>query len=104
MIPQHAEPESNTIVTPKTRTIVDGNIICLGNKNLIVHLTMKNKFIFKDMRSGTEFTLKQKDKNNSTGVYELVNKETKLSLRNHKAVIVKVVVLGDLIEDVTESI
>lgn len=102
MIPQHAEPESYIQALPKTRTIIDGNIINLGNKNLVVHLTMKNKFIFKDIRGGKEFILKQKNKLDSTGIYELVDKDTKLSLRNNKAVVVEVIVLGDLLEDITE--
>lgn len=87
-------------VTLKARGLVDGNIICLGNKNLIVFKGDDGEFFFKDLRSEAEFVLFN-EYEEDTGVRALIELETSNLVYNHLQQQIKVIVLSTMIVDIT---
>jgi hypothetical protein len=104
---EYQQEEFNADITDvdtplKTRSLTEGNIICIGSKNLIIHRDDLRDFYFKELRSGLNLVLSMEG-DVDTGVYSIMDEISGKFLRNNQANKVRLIILGDEIVDITDK-
>lgn len=87
--------------TAEPRPVIDGNIVCLGNKNFTMTLEGED-VVLTAFRSNEQYVMSPVP-GDDTGIYEIVHIDSGLSLRNFYAHQVRVLLLGGLFLEVTED-
>jgi hypothetical protein len=91
------------ISEPRPRTIIDGNIVTIGNKNFTMEVSGEDITLI-PCRNQNEKYVMTPEPGNDTGVYEIVHSESQCSLWNLNSRKVRVILLGNMFLEVTETL